>query len=270
MDREVDWSAKHGKVAMGASVAFKDAQILFGGRTLPGETARNNLIAGSSNPQLFGEPEGTAPGDPMSRKAWLPPKAQFANVIAKCLPRTDVNRFHQTWKTVLTGMKGEPVPNDPVFVIPNDAQLLNTNVHAIHRTFLELYGSDNVSLAVCNHMNDGVDFHSVVEQPDYLEVVLMDAVIARTVRIPRQRTGKELVDTPVKLRVFLPGFLDAKYDKWYRCLVAVLPEAGVYYCHCEKKHGSVGIPNTHISMDINWLRVVRDGFKNNRRSSIFV
>jgi hypothetical protein len=91
----------------------------------------------------------------------------------------------------------------------------------------------------------------------------MDAVVARTVRIPRRRTGKELVDTPVKLRV-QPEFLDAKYDKRYRCLVVVLPEAGAYYCHREKRHESVGVPNTHIPMDMNWLRVVRNGSRNNR------
>ncbi|KAI2496231.1 hypothetical protein MHU86_18282 [Fragilaria crotonensis] len=91
----------------------------------------------------------------------------------------------------------------------------------------------------------------------------MDAVIARTVRIPRRRTGKEVVDTPVKLRV-MPEFLDAKYDKRYRCLVVVLPEAGVYYCHREKRHESVGVPNTHIPMDMNWLRIVRNGSRINR------
>jgi hypothetical protein len=111
-------------------------------------------------------------------------------------------------------------------------------------------------------MNDGADFHSVVEQPDYLEVVMMDAVIARTVRIPRRRTGKELVDTTLKLRV-LPEFLEAKYYMQYRCLVVVLPEAGVYYCHREKRHGLVGILNIHMPMDMNWLLVVRDGSKNN-------
>ncbi|KAI2491740.1 hypothetical protein MHU86_22817 [Fragilaria crotonensis] len=264
LEHDVDRSSKHGKVGSGGSVPFKEPPlVLFGGRTLPGETARN-LIAGSSNPRVFGDLEGKAPvGDPISRKAWHPSKTQFANVIAKCLPRTDINRFHQTWKTVLSAMKGKPVPDDPVFGVPGGAQLLNTNVQVIHRTFLEMYGSTNVSLAMCDHMNEGVDIHSVITRPDYLEIVMMDAVIARTVRIPRRRTGKEVVDTPVKLRV-MPEFLDAKYDKRYRCLVVVLPEAGVYYCHREKRHESVGVPNTHIPMDMNWLRIVRNGSKNNR------
>ncbi|KAI2500697.1 hypothetical protein MHU86_13780 [Fragilaria crotonensis] len=163
----------------------------------------------------------------------------------------------------VVGDEGKPVPDDPVFGIPGSAQLLNTNVQVIHRTFLEMYGLTNVSLAMRDHMNDGVDIHSVVTRPDYLEIVMMDAVIARTVRIPRRRTGKEVVDTPVKLRV-MPEFLDAKYDKRYRCLVVVLPEAGVYYCHREKRHESVGVPNTHIPMDMNWLRIVRNGSRINR------
>ncbi|KAI2501506.1 hypothetical protein MHU86_12951 [Fragilaria crotonensis] len=230
LEYDVDRSSKHGKVGTGGSVPFKEQPlVLFGGRTLPGETARN-LIAGSSNPRVFGDLEGKAPGgDPMSRKAWHPSKTQFANVIAKCLPRTDINRFHQTWKTVLSAMKGKPVPDDPVFGIPGSAQLLNTNVQVIHRTFLEMYGLTNVSLAMRDHMNDGVDIHSVVTRPDYLEIVMMDAVIARTVRIPRRRT-----------------------------------EAGVYYCHREKRHESVGVPNTHIPMDMNWLRIVRNGSRINR------
>ncbi|KAI2496232.1 hypothetical protein MHU86_18283 [Fragilaria crotonensis] len=152
LEYDVDRSSKHGKVGTGGSVPFKEQPlVLFGGRTLPGETARN-LIAGSSNPRVFGDLEGKAPGgDPMSRKAWHPSKTQFANVIAKCLPRTDINRFHQTWKTVLSAMKGKPVPDDPVFGIPGSAQLLNTNVQVIHRTFLEMYGLTNVTCNARSH-----------------------------------------------------------------------------------------------------------------------
>ncbi|KAI2500729.1 hypothetical protein MHU86_13757 [Fragilaria crotonensis] len=82
LEHDVDRSSKHGKVGSGGSVPFKEPPlVLFGGRTLPGETARN-LIAGSSNPRVFGDLEGKAPvGDPISRKAWHPSKTQFANVI---------------------------------------------------------------------------------------------------------------------------------------------------------------------------------------------
>ena len=48
----------------GSALSFKEAPlVLFGGWTLPGETARK-LIAGSSNPCVFGDPEEKAPGDP--------------------------------------------------------------------------------------------------------------------------------------------------------------------------------------------------------------
>jgi hypothetical protein len=47
-------------------------------------------------------------------------------------------------------------------------------------------------------------------------------------------------------------------DGFYRACIVVLPHAGVFYCHRERRSLSTGVLNSHVPMDINWLRVQRE------------
>ena len=37
--------------------------------------------------------------------------------------------------------------------------------------------------------------------------------------------------------------------------MVILPEAGVYFCHQERRKESAGLMGTHIPMVINWLHL---------------
>lgn len=50
------------------------------------------------------------------------------------------------------------------------------------------------------------------------------------------------------------GDVDADEDE-YRALILILPDAGLYYCHRERRQESAGKVGTHVPMDINWLRL---------------
>jgi hypothetical protein len=76
----------------------------------------------------------------------------------------------------------------------------------------------------------------------------MDCMLTRTTRPPRKVTGREEVDTPVKFQVGDAQLLDTKFDRRFRYLVVVVPEAAVYYCHRERRNESVGKCNRHIAM----------------------
>ena len=80
-------------------------------------------------------------------------------------------------------------------------------------------------------------------------LILMDCVLTRTTRPPRQVTGREEVDTPVKFLVSDVQLLEAKFDKRCRSLVVVVPEAAVHFNHRERLKESVGDFNRKIAMD---------------------
>jgi hypothetical protein len=87
----------------------------------------------------------------------------------------------------------------------------------------------------------------------------MDCVLTRTTRPPRQVTGREEVDTPVKFLVSDVQLLEAKFDKRCRSLVVVVPEAAVHFNHRERLKESVGKFNRKIAMDTLWLHVIKNG-----------
>ena len=126
-----------------------------------------------------------------------------------------------------------------------------------------------------------------------LDIVVMDCVLARTIRIRRARRRKTaiLLDTPVKMYTYVDlhhkalhgkaipaGPTDASVgmgsadknreqnclglspmklpdDNFYRACVFVIPEAGVFYCHRERRKESAGVQNSHIPMDIQLVKI---------------
>ena len=58
-----------------------------------------------------------------------------------------------------------------------------------------------------------------------------------------------------------------KHDTCFRAFIALLPEAGVYYCcHRERRKEYLGVANAHVPVNINWLRIVKNGSRDNRFS----
>jgi hypothetical protein len=51
-------------------------------------------------------------------------------------------------------------------------------------------------------------------------------------------------------------------DEFYRACLVILPQAGVFYCHRERRSLLTGELNSHVPMDINWLRLRHDSREN--------
>ncbi len=143
--------------------------------------------------------------------------------------------------------------------IPPRAKICRTYVANIHLAFIDVFGKDNLSLEMCNHPNSDHSKRSA-RSPYILEIAVLDAVLNQTKKTPRVlKSKKATVDAPVKMKANNVGLKDRKHDTCFRALVAVLPEAGVFYCHRERRKEYVGVANTHVPMDINWLRIVKNG-----------
>jgi hypothetical protein len=241
----------------------KSVAEVVGGRTFPGELARQ-IIAGYMNPRVV--PQETS-HDPGNRHDYWCSRRQAAAVLAKCIPRhlskafIDSLTLHQAkFDDVRDVGQWRVLPEG----IPPRAKICRTYVANIHLALIDVFGKDNVSLEMCDHMNSDRSKQST-QSPHILEIVLLDAVLNRTKKTPRVFTsGKATVDTPVKMKVNNVGLKDRKHDTRFRALVAVLPEAGVFYCHRERRKEYVGVANTHVPLDINWLRIVKNGSRDNR------
>jgi hypothetical protein len=102
-------------------------------------------------------------------------------------------------------------------------------VAIIHLALIDIFGKDNVSLEICDRINSDRSKQST-RSPHILEIALLDAVLNWTTKTPRVLTsGKATVDTPVKVKVNNVGLKDWKHNTRFRALVAVLPEAGVFF-----------------------------------------
>ena len=241
------------------------ASHVVGGRTFPGELSRY-IIAGYKNPRVFcGLSSGDEShfSDPARRKTFCPSQVQAAAVLSKCIPRHLSESFtmrflhHQGLPTA-----GSKWVHD---AIPPGAQVCKTFVSSIHRALVDTFGVGNVSVEQCQFMKCDRDKTCGVAVPHVLEIIVLDAVLARSKKVPRPLSStRATVDTPVKMRIDDISLKEPCHDHRFRALVAVLPEAGVFYCHRERRKVCVGVPNTHVPLDINWLRVVKNGKKERR------
>jgi hypothetical protein len=246
---------------------------VVGGRTFPGELARK-IIAGYMNPRVIpassglgvvdqeGDPASSR--DPKNRRDYWPSRKQAYAVLAKCIPRHLEKAFLESLSNhqdKVDDLSQTVLPD----VIPRGAKICKIGVAHIHLAFMDVFGRDNVLLEKCDHMNSDHTKHRSVNVSHILEIVVLDAVLARTKKLPRVLSSrKAVVDTPVKMKVDDIALKDPEHDRCFRAFVAVLPEAGVFYCHRERRKEWVGVPNTHVPLDINWLRIVKNGHRNKR------
>jgi hypothetical protein len=97
--------------------------------------------------------------------------------------------------------------------------------------------------------------------PHLLEFLVLDAVLARSRTHPKPLCNMRgaTVDKPLKMYVNDDALLDPCHDARFRAMVVVLPEAGVFYCHRERRKACVGVLNSLVPLDMNWLRTLRNG-----------
>jgi hypothetical protein len=236
---------------------------LGGNRTFPSDISRH-LIAGVDDPRVFGSVVPRRSSVRSSRPSFFPSKVQFSATISKCLPKQDVANFSSAFSRFQVLANGVATPLGLSDCgVPPGASVLNVKVKTILWSLQEVYGTHFVGVSMCDHMN--ADFsRAPVKRGDYFEMVVMDAVLSRTLNAPRKKTYMEAVDTPVRFQVHDNSELHGDFDAQFRALVVVVPDAAVYYCHRERRKESVGVVNAHIPMDTSWLRFVRNGGRDTR------
>jgi hypothetical protein len=130
--------------------------------------------------------------------------------------------------------------------------------------------------------------YSLGESHSDLDVVVMDCILSRgrpVVEMYNKKKDKDATrDAPVApMQACLLDDVDAvnlaiavrdgnafnycpsannDSDEFYRACIVILPQAGVFYCHRERRSLLTGLLNSHVPMDINWLRLRRDSPNN--------
>ena len=199
---------------------------------------------------------------------------QLADVISKCLPLHSVHTFldffrtHRREELESLAKKGTPQPSMRL----TDECIIKTPVRWIDSSIRATFGNNAVTLNRCYVPADVYCSSAAESTYSDLEIVVVDCILARTIRkikVKRRRRAK-LVDTPAKM--YVRTSIDNDFhvsspvevrdcrkrlpdDEFYRACIVVIPDAGVYYCHREKRDARVGIEGAHIPMDINWLRL---------------
>jgi hypothetical protein len=168
-------------------------------------------------------------------------------------------------------------------------KIITNPIDWITSVLVQMFGSKHVSLTKCNSpakINDTSGGKSKLD----LDIVVMDCILARSIKIHKvkRRKAAKPLDTPVKMFTYiglhraqrttitLPadtsiagigsdknwkqnclGLLPVKtpVDDSFRACIVLIPNAGVFYCHRERRKETAGVTNSYIPMDINWLRL---------------
>ena len=187
------------------------------------------------------------------------------------------------------------VPVDPMASVPVpllapaslpfcDETIGKTPVQWVDSGLKHAFGDDHVMLKRCQHPDE---MYSLGESHSDLDVVVMDCVLSRgrPVEMYNKKKGKDATrDAPVApVQACLLDDVDAvnlaiavrdgnafnycpsaknDSDEFYRACIVILPQVGVFYCHRERRSLLTGLLNSHVPMDINWLRLRRDSPNN--------
>lgn len=238
---------------------------VVGRRTYPGELSRF-IIAGCNNPRVFSgtEVDGKAKTQKSKkRKAFSPTQRQIAAVLSKALPRHVAASFGDR---ILHYQNSRDTPSLCVDgVIACGTKICKTTfVASIHFALVDTFGVGNITVERCEYMGSAHDRTRVLSVPHIMEMVVLDAVLGRTTKHAKPLTSMgATVDKPVLMHTVDESLTMEAHDGKFRAIVVVVPEAGVFYCHRERRKACVGVPNSLVPMDINWLR-----FSKNSTSSI--
>jgi hypothetical protein len=184
------------------------------------------------------------------------------------------------------------VPVDPMASVPVpllapaslpfcDETIGKTPVQWVDSALKHAFGNDHVMLKRCQHPDE---MYSLGESHSDLDVVVMDCILSRRRPVEMNKSKKKgedaTRDAPVApVQACLLNDVDAvnlaiavrdgsafncchsvenDSDEFYRACIVILPQAGVFYCHRERRSRLTGLVNSHVPMDINWLRFQRD------------
>jgi hypothetical protein len=152
----------------------------MGVQTFPGELSRF-IIAGYENPRVFAvfsSECGVSDKDSKFCKQFIPTQPHVAAVLAKCILRYLSATFS---KEFLRVQKLEGVGSLAVYdAIPPGSRICTTFVASIHLALVGTFGVDNVLVERYDHMNGDHDKTCAVVVPHILEIVVFDAVLARS------------------------------------------------------------------------------------------
>ena len=159
-----------------------------------------------------------------------------------------------------------------------DEKICKTPVEWVDGALKHAFGEEYVMLKRCEHPDK---MYSCRESHSDLDIMVVDCVLVRDSRVfmkrhngkgehvasnaPVQACRIEDMDA-VNLAIALwdgkafNGVLSGKKctDEFYRTCLVIVPQAGVFYCHRERRSLLTGVLNSHVPMDINWLRIKRD------------
>lgn len=178
------------------------------------------------------------------------------------------------------GTTASPIPAPPeVAPAPlaflRDEKICKTPIEWIDASLKHAFGNDHVMLKRCQHPDE---MYGCEESHSDLDLVVMDCVLART-SSPidyNKKGGDEACASDTPVQVCSLDDVDAvnlaiavrdgnafnrcpsrkeDSDEFYRACIVLLPQAGVFYCHRERRSVLTGVLNSHVPMDINWLRL---------------
>ena len=161
-----------------------------------------------------------------------------------------------------------------------DETIGKTPVEWVDSALKHAFGNDHVMLKRCQHPDE---MYSLGESHSDLDVVVMDCILSRGrpvemyIKKKCKDASRDAPVAPVQACMLddvdavnlaiavrdgnaLDGCPSAKSngDEFYRACIVILPQAGVFYCHRERRSLLTGVLNSHVPMDINWLRLRRD------------
>ena len=248
---------------------------VVGRRIYPGELSRF-IIAGCDNPRVYSgtvQVPSIAPAEVdekamaqkrKKRKAFAPSQGQIAAVLSKALPRHVSASFSDR---ILHYQNSTDTPSLCVknAIACNTKICKTTFVASIHFALVDTFGVGNVAVERCEYMGSDHDRTRIGSVPHVMEVVVLDAVLGRTTTHAKPLTSMgATVDKPVLMHTVDKTLTTEAHDGKFRAIVVVVPEAGVFYCHRERRKACVGVPNSLVPMDINWLRFAKNGCASKR------
>jgi hypothetical protein len=179
-------------------------------------------------------------------------------------------------------MASVPAPELALASLPFcDDTICKTPVEWFDAALKHAFGNNHVMLKCCQHHDK---MYSLGESHSDLDVVVMDCVLlrGRPVGMNNKKKGKDATkDAPVQ--ACLLDDVDAvnlaialrdgnafnciacvknDSEEFYRACIVVLPQAGVFYCHRERRSLLTGVLHSHVPMDINGLQLWRDSLNN--------
>jgi hypothetical protein len=220
-----------------------------GGRTLPSEVCRATIAGGASGRTVA----TTTTVGPVNRRPrnCFPTHIQIGVLVAKCLPLTHVDCF----KTAFKGKcKAELDAN--YSWSPDEPTVVKTPVSWIHAALKSTFGGNCVSYEQCS--SNAKEVLGLAEREMvgncFLELVLMDCILKR--REPDDGVvANAVADTSPPMKAYDGVECTDVNDFSYRTCIAILPGAGVFYCARERRKESEGKVNSHVPMELHWLRL---------------